>query len=70
MKLKILHTHLIKLSEDLLIADIITGAQKQKRILNGDHHYCITYQIVHSKHQKRNKTTKTKPLLFKKTNFE
>ena len=70
MKLKILYTHLLKLSEDLLITDTVTCTQKQKRILNGNHHYSIAHQIVHSTHQKRKKTTKTKAILFKKTNFE
>jgi len=69
MKLKILYTHLIQLSEDLLITDTGTYAQKQKSTLNVDYQYCNIHQAVCITHQKLNKTTKIISLLLKKTNF-
>ena len=66
MKLKILHTHLIKLSENLLNTDTGTHAQKQKKILDIDHQDGNNNQITHLTYQKNHKTTKTTALLPKK----
>ena len=66
MKLKILHIHLTKLSEDLLSTDTGTHAQKQKKILDIDHQDGNNHQIIHLTYQKHHKTTKTTALLPKK----
>jgi len=66
MKLKILHIHLIKLSENLLSTDTGTHAQKQKEILDIDRQYGNNHQIIYLTYQKHHKTSKTTAFLLKK----
>ena len=62
MKIKITHTHLIKLSETLHFTGKGTYVQKQKRLLKLDQAFSFTYQ-------KHNKKAKAISSLLKNPNF-
>lgn len=66
MKLKLLDTHLIKLSPNLFCVDTETYVQKQDKILAADLQYCNIFQKVDSLLKKSNKTTKINMILLKK----
>ncbi len=70
MKLKILHKHLIKLSENLLSTDTGTHAQKQKKILDLDHQDGTTIKLPILHIKKTIKLPKPQRFYPKKTNFE